>query len=101
MAAATLLGVVTGWLSIRRQGMYFAMITLALSQLVYFIYVRSPFTGGENGIQQVPRGYLFGFIDLEQRPDALLRDRHHLHGLLPAGIPDHSLAIRSGGEGYS
>ena len=44
--------------------MYFAMITLALSQLVYFIYVRSPFTGGENGIQQVPRGYLFGFIDL-------------------------------------
>lgn len=64
MAAATLLGVVTGWLSIRRQGMYFAMITLALSQLVYFIYVRSPFTGGENGIQQVPRGHLFGFIDL-------------------------------------
>ena len=63
-AAATLLGVATGYLSIRRQGMYFAMITLALSQLVYFIYVRSPFTGGENGIQQVPRGYLFGFIDL-------------------------------------
>jgi branched-chain amino acid transport system permease protein len=62
--AATLLGAVTGWLSIRRQGMYFAMITLALSQLVYLLYVRAPFTGGENGIQQVPRGHLFGFIDL-------------------------------------
>jgi branched-chain amino acid transport system permease protein len=62
--AAALLGVVTGWLSIRRHGMYFAMITLALSQLVYFAYVRAPFTGGENGIQQVPRGHLFGVIDL-------------------------------------
>jgi branched-chain amino acid transport system permease protein len=62
--AATLLGVVTGWLSIRRHGMYFAMITLALSQLVYFVCVRAPFTGGENGIQRVPRGYLFGALDL-------------------------------------
>jgi branched-chain amino acid transport system permease protein len=63
-AAAALLGVVIGWLSIRRQGMYFAMVTLALSQLVYLVFVRAPFTGGENGIQRVPRGWLLGLVDL-------------------------------------
>jgi branched-chain amino acid transport system permease protein len=62
--ASTLLGVVTGWLAIRRQGIYFAMITLALAQMIYFFYVQTPFTGGEDGIQAVPRGRLFGFIDL-------------------------------------
>jgi branched-chain amino acid transport system permease protein len=62
--AAALLGVVTGLLAIRRQGIYFAMITLALAQMVYFFYVQAPFTGGEDGIQAVPRGKLFGFIDL-------------------------------------
>jgi branched-chain amino acid transport system permease protein len=58
------LGVVFGWLSIRRQGIYFAMITLALAQMVYFFCVQAPFTGGEDGIQNVPRGSLFGVIPL-------------------------------------
>jgi branched-chain amino acid transport system permease protein len=62
--AAALLGLVTGWLAIRRQGIYFAMITLALAQMVYFFYLQTPFTQGEDGIQSVPRGTLFGFIDL-------------------------------------
>src|SRR6266850_6954207 len=63
-AAAALLGAVTGLLAIRRQGIYFAMITLALAQMIYFFYLQAPFTGGEDGIQAVPRGKLFGLIDL-------------------------------------
>ena len=63
-AAAALLGVVTGLLAIRRQGIYFAMITLALAQMVYFFCLQAPFTGGEDGIQAVPRGKLFGVLDL-------------------------------------
>src|ERR1700761_4797517 len=62
--AAAGLGVITGLVAIRRQGIYFAMITLALSQLLYFIYVQTPFTHGEDGIQGVPQGYLFGFLNL-------------------------------------
>jgi branched-chain amino acid transport system permease protein len=58
------LGLVIGALAIRRQGIYFAMITLALSQMVYFFCLQAPFTGGEDGIQQVPRGSLFGVIPL-------------------------------------
>jgi len=58
------LGLCFGWLAIRRSGIYFAMITLALAQMVYFFCVQAPFTGGEDGIQQVPRGKLFGVIDL-------------------------------------
>ncbi len=58
------LGAVFGWVAIRRQGIYFAMITLALSQLVYFVCVQAPFTGGEDGIQAIPRGKLFGVFDL-------------------------------------
>src|SRR5689334_2712812 len=65
-AAAALLGVVTGFISIRRQGIYFSMITLALSQLLYFIYLQTPFTHGEDGIQGIPQGRLFGFLDLSQ-----------------------------------
>ncbi|MDT7951232.1 MAG: branched-chain amino acid ABC transporter permease [Acetobacteraceae bacterium] len=61
------LGVVFGGLAIRRQGIYFAMITLALAQMVYFFCLQAPFTGGEDGIQQVPRGNLFGLISM--RPD--------------------------------
>ncbi|WGI26975.1 branched-chain amino acid ABC transporter permease [Halomonas alkaliantarctica] len=61
---ATLLGVLFGVLSIRRQGIYFAMVTLAIAQLVYFMFVQSPFTGGEDGLHGVPRGELFGFISL-------------------------------------
>ena len=64
-AASFVLGVVTGLLAIRRQGIYFAMITLALAQMIYFFYLQAPFTHGEDGIQAVPRGRLFGFIDLD------------------------------------
>ncbi|MDO5289945.1 MAG: branched-chain amino acid ABC transporter permease [Pseudomonadota bacterium] len=58
------LGWVTGKLAIRRQGIYFAMITLAFAQMVYFFALQAPFTGGEDGIQAVPRGRLLGLIDL-------------------------------------
>ncbi|RUR36487.1 branched-chain amino acid ABC transporter permease [Vreelandella populi] len=61
---ATLLGVLFGVLSIRRQGIYFAMVTLALAQLMFFVFIQSPFTGGEDGLHGVPRGELFGFISL-------------------------------------
>jgi len=64
-AAAAVLGLLIGSLSIRRQGIYFAMVTLAFAQMVYFIALQAPFTGGEDGIQSVPRGKLFGFISLE------------------------------------
>ena len=64
MAVAALLGVVIGGLAIRRRGIYFAMITLALGQLVYFVCLDAPFTGGENGLQGVPRGTLFGLLPL-------------------------------------
>jgi branched-chain amino acid transport system permease protein len=63
-ATAALLGVVTGALAIRRQGIYFAMITLALAQMIYFFCLEAQFTGGEDGIQNVPRGTLFGVLDL-------------------------------------
>jgi branched-chain amino acid transport system permease protein len=63
-AVAAALGTVFGWLAIRRQGIYFAMITLALSQMIYFVALQAKFTGGEDGIQAVPRGHLFGVIDL-------------------------------------
>ena len=59
------IGVVFGWLAIRRLGIYFAMITLALAQMVYFVCLEAPFTGGEDGIQQVPRAKLLGFISMQ------------------------------------
>jgi branched-chain amino acid transport system permease protein len=65
-AAAAGLGVITGIVAIRRQGIYFAMITLALSQLLYFIYLQAPFTHGEDGIQGIPQGHLFGIFDLSK-----------------------------------
>jgi branched-chain amino acid transport system permease protein len=66
VAASAALGVITGVVAIRRQGIYFAMITLALSQLIYFIYLESPFTHGEDGIQGIPQGHLFGILDLSK-----------------------------------
>jgi len=63
-ACSFTLSIVTGLLAIRRLGIYFAMITLALAQMIFFFYLQSSFTGGEDGIQSVPRGRLFGFIDL-------------------------------------
>ncbi|MEN3296236.1 MAG: branched-chain amino acid transport system permease protein [Burkholderiales bacterium] len=64
MAVGALLGVAIGSLAIRRQGIYFAMITLALAQMLYFLCVQAPLTGGEDGLQGVPRGRLFGALDL-------------------------------------
>ena len=65
VAVAAALGAVFGWLAIRRQGIYFAMITLALAQMVAFFALQAPFTGGEDGIQAVPRGRLLGVVDLD------------------------------------
>jgi len=66
-AAAALLGIIAGAIAIRRQGIYFAMITLALAQMIYFFYLQAPFTHGEDGIQAVPRGKLFRVIDLSHQ----------------------------------
>ncbi len=63
-AIAAALGFVVGVIAIRRQGIYFAMTTLALAQMVYFFCLQVPFTGGEDGIQAIPRGRLFGLLDL-------------------------------------
>jgi branched-chain amino acid transport system permease protein len=63
-AASAALGLLTGALAIRRQGIYFAMITLAIAQMIYFFCIQAPFTHGEDGIQSVPRGKMFGFLDL-------------------------------------
>ncbi len=68
--AGALLGVAIGALSIRRQGIYFAMVTLAFAQMIFFFSVQAPFTGGEDGIQAVPRGSLLGLLDLS--PDRTL-----------------------------
>jgi branched-chain amino acid transport system permease protein len=65
MVTAAVLGLLVGLLAIRRQGIYFAMITLALAQMFYFFCLRAPFTGGEDGIQGVPRGKLLGLIPLD------------------------------------
>ncbi|MDH2340928.1 branched-chain amino acid ABC transporter permease [Bradyrhizobium sp. SSUT18] len=64
VAGALVLSIVTGYISIRRQGIYFSMITLALSQLLYFLYLQTPFTHGEDGIQGIPQGHLFGVFDM-------------------------------------
>ena len=65
VAVSALLGLLIGAIAIRRRGIYFAMITLALSQLIYFICLEAPFTGGENGLQGVPRGSLLGIFSLQ------------------------------------
>ena len=65
VATAALVGLVTGLLAIRRQGIYFSMITLAFAQLVYFIALRMPFTGGEDGIQEIPRPMVLGLFSLQ------------------------------------
>ncbi|MES2244193.1 MAG: branched-chain amino acid ABC transporter permease [Pseudomonadota bacterium] len=65
VVASGLIGLVIGAVAIRRQGIYFAMITMALAQIVYFVCLQAPFTGGEDGLQGVPRGALFGLLSLE------------------------------------
>lgn len=64
-ASAALMGLLVGWLAVRRQGIYFAMVTLALSQMIYFLCVQAPFTYAEDGIQSIPRGRFLGLIDLK------------------------------------
>jgi branched-chain amino acid transport system permease protein len=64
VAASMLLGIVIGAIAVRRQGIYFAMITLALAQVVYFVCLQAQFTGGENGLQGIPRGSVFGLLGL-------------------------------------
>jgi branched-chain amino acid transport system permease protein len=64
VAVATLLGLAIGAIAVRRQGIYFAMITLALSQLIFFVCLQADFTGGENGLQGIPRGSIFGMVGL-------------------------------------
>ena len=64
VAVAALLGLIVGWLAIRRSGIYFAMITLGLAQVIYFLSLQFKFTGGEDGIQGVPRGVFLGLVDL-------------------------------------
>ena len=66
---AAMLGYLVGALAIRRQGIYFAMITLALAQIIYFLGLQLPFTGGENGLQGIPRGHLLGIFDLNRSLD--------------------------------
>ena len=68
VGVSTLIGCVVGALAIRRQGIYFAMITLALSQMIYFFCVQAPFTGAEDGLQGIPRGRLLGLVDLDSEP---------------------------------
>ena len=62
--SGALIGLVVGALAIRRQGVYFAMVTLAMAQMLYFFYLKAPFTGGEDGLQAIPRGKLLGLVDL-------------------------------------
>jgi branched-chain amino acid transport system permease protein len=64
VVVAAVIGVIMGGLAIRRQGIYFTMITLALAQMLYFVCLQAPFTGGEDGLQGVPRGKLLGMVDL-------------------------------------
>ena len=65
VVTGAVLGLAVGLIAIRRQGIYFAMITLAMAQMIYFICLQAPFTGGEDGLQGVPRGMLFGVLSLQ------------------------------------
>jgi branched-chain amino acid transport system permease protein len=65
LVTGAVLGLVVGLIAIRRQGIYFAMITLAMAQMIYFVCLQAPFTGGEDGLQGVPRGTLFGVLSLQ------------------------------------
>ena len=96
---AAVIGLVVGAIAIRRQGIYFAMITLALAQMVYFACLQMPFTHGEDGLQGVPRGRLFGVISLESD----LAMYYFVLAVVGAGLrvhpPHRVLAVRPGAEG--
>ena len=93
------LGLVAGSLAIRRQGIYFAMITLALAQMMFFFALQAKFTGGEDGIQAVPRGKLFGIIDLADQINMYVTVLVDLPRRLPVHLPHHPFAVRRGAEG--
>jgi branched-chain amino acid transport system permease protein len=93
------MGTVFGWLAIRRQGIYFAMITLALAQMNYFVALQAPFTGGEDGIQNVPRGHLFGVISLASDMTIYWASGGHIHRRVPSDPPHRPLPLRPGAEG--
>jgi branched-chain amino acid transport system permease protein len=92
------LGLLVGLVAIRRQGIYFAMITLAIAQMVYFVCLQASFTGGEDGLQGVPRGKLFGLLPLGIRHLAVLRGAGDVCGLLPVHLAHRALALRPGAQ---
>jgi branched-chain amino acid transport system permease protein len=87
-ATGALIGLVMGLLAIRRQGIYFTMITLALAQMLYFVALQAPFTGGEDGLQGIPRGKLFGLIDLSS-------DMNLYYVVLAIAIAGFALIVRT------
>ena len=93
VAAAMLLGLVIGAIAVRRQGIYFAMITLALAQLVFFVCLQADFTGGENGLQGIPRGSVFGMIGLG-------RDRTMYYFVLAVFVAVYALIRRIVGSPF-
>ncbi len=93
VVVAMLLGLVIGAIAVRRQGIYFAMITLALAQLVFFVCLQADFTGGENGLQGIPRGSVFGMIDLG-------RDRTMYYFVLAVFVAVYALIRRIVGSPF-
>ena len=88
-----------GAIAIRRQGIYFAMITLALAQMMYFFALRAKFTGGEDGIQDVPRGRLFGVFDLNNEMTMYVFVLVVVLAGVFSDLPDHQFAVRRGAQG--
>ena len=98
-AAAALLGLIVGIFAIRRQGIYFAMVTLALAQMVYFVFLQAPFTHGEDGLQGVPRGKLFGVLDLSPDVTLVFRRARGDGAGLSADRAHRAFAVRPGAGG--
>ena len=98
-ATAAVLGIIAGGVAIRRQGIYFAMITLALAQMMYFFALRAPFTGGEDGIQAVPRGRLFGYFDLSNEMTMYVFVLVVVLAGVPSDLSHHQFAVRRSFEG--
>ena len=88
-----------GLIAIRRQGIYFAMITLAMAQMIYFVCLQAPFTGGEDGLQGVPRGKLFGLISLANDLTMYYVVLAVFVARVPGHHPHRALALRPGAEG--
>ena len=100
VAGAALLGLAMGLLAVRRQGIYFTMITLALAQMLYFVCVQVPYTHGEDGTTDIPRGKLLGMFDLSNDLLDVLRDARIDGGWLCLDRADLSIRrMKSGVEG--